>query len=266
MVAILVLIKQVPIPREMKTSEEGFMARTGVRSMINPYCKHALEEALKFRDKAGGTVTVLTMGPRSFEQSIHESLSLGADEAYLLSDRRLAGSDTMVTARALSMAIKKIGTFDMIFAGVQTIDGDTGHVGPEVAERLDFDQVTYITRIEPREGGITAWRLVEYGVEVVETSYPVLVTVTKYANVPRGPSLRHAMRARKYRINQLTIDDIGMTAGEVGKSGSPTIVSNVTRVNYERPPCKIIEGPSPEVKVTNFLSELLKEPAAMEEV
>ncbi len=248
---ILVLIKQVPLPKEMKTTAEGFMARTGVKSIMNPYCKHALEEAIRFKERIGGTITTLSMGPPSFEQSIREALSMGADEAYLLTDRRLAGSDTMATAHALALTIEKIDRdFKIIFSGIQTIDGDTGHVGPQVAERLGFNQVTYIDKIEPQKNGtIIARRIVESGYEIVEAPYPVLITVTKYANVPRGPRLKYAIKAKKYQINQLNIDTIGLTEDEAGISGSPTIVSQVRNVKVERPPCQIIQGASSAEKL-----------------
>jgi electron transfer flavoprotein alpha/beta subunit len=257
---ILVLIKQVPLPKEMRTTKEGFMARTDVRSIINPYCKHALEEALRFRETIGepATIYVLSMGPPSFEQSLREALSMGADEAFLLTDRRLAGSDTMATAFALARAIKVIGmNFKIIFAGIQTIDGDTGHVGPQVAERLQLNQITYIENLKQQKfGSIIARRLVESGYEMIEAPYPVLVTVTKYANVPRGPRLRFAIRARKYQINKLNIDDIGLSEKEAGITGSPTIVTSVKNVKLERPPCKIIGGTSSKETLDVLLHSL----------
>ncbi|WP_455141826.1 electron transfer flavoprotein subunit beta/FixA family protein [Candidatus Hodarchaeum mangrovi] len=256
MVSILVLLKQVPLPKEMRTSEEGFMMRIGVKSIMNPYCKHALEEALRFKEKLGGTVTILSMGPPSFEQSLREALSMGADNAYLLSDSKLAGSDTMATARALSLAIRKIGEFQIIFAGIQTIDGDTGHVGPQVAERLGYNQITYVTHLEANNSSVMARRLVERGYEKIEAPYPVLITVTRYANIPRGPRLQSAIRARKYEIKRLSIEDIGLLPNEAGIMGSPTIVSKVRKVKFERPSCKILEGPTSESKVNTLLTEL----------
>jgi electron transfer flavoprotein beta subunit len=235
MVSILVLIKQVPLPKEMRTSEEGFMERTGVKSMINPYCKHALEEALRFKEKVLGKVTILSMGPSSFEQSLKEALAMGADEAYLLTDRNLAGSDTM-----------------------ETIDGDTGHVGPQVAERLGYNQITYISNLKPQKGSVIARRIVERGYELVEASYPLLVTVTKYANVPRGQTLKHAIRSRRYEINRLNIKDIGLRPEDAGIDGSPTIVSKVRKVEFERPPCKIINQSSPERKIEALLEALVE--------
>ncbi len=257
---ILVLIKQVPLPKAMRTTKEGLMDRTGAPSIINPYCKRALEMALQVKEKTKGTVTVLSMGPPSFEQSLREALAMGADDAYLLTDRRLAGSDTWATARALELTIRKIqeekGPFDLIFAGIQTIDGDTGHVGPQVAERLGIHQVTYVTEVNPLEHRIRAKRIVEKGYQIVEAPYPVLMTVRKDANVPRGASLRHAIRARKYQIRWFSIDDIGLSASEAGLTGSPTIVSRVKNVTVERPPCKVAEGETSAEKVANLLGML----------
>ncbi|MFW9855309.1 MAG: electron transfer flavoprotein subunit beta/FixA family protein [Candidatus Thorarchaeota archaeon] len=255
---ILVLIKQVPLPKEMKTTQEGFMARTGVRSIMNPYCKHALEEALRFREQTGGKCTVLAMGPPSFEQSLKEALSMGADDAYLLTDRRLAGSDTMATAQALSRAIKSIEQkFDIVFAGIQTIDGDTGHVGPQVAERIGYPQITYADQVIDKGGTIQVRRITEHGFEIVESGYPILVTVTKYANVPRGPRLKHAIRARNYDIKTLNIDDIGLSEEDAGITGSPTIVSKVRNVDFDRPPCHLLDGNTAEEKVDRLI-EFLK--------
>jgi electron transfer flavoprotein alpha/beta subunit len=244
----------------MRTTKEGFMARTGVKSIMNPYCKHALEQALRFRDSISNNakICVLSMGPLSFEQSLREALSMGADEAFLLTDRRLAGSDTMATAFALANAIKTIGMdFNIIFAGIQTIDGDTGHVGPQVAERLQLNQITYIETLKQEKSStLLARRLVESGYEIIEAPYPVLVTVTKYANVPRGPRLRFAIRAKKYQINQLNIEDIGLSEKEAGIAGSPTIVSKVKNVKFERPPCKIIGGTSSKETIDNLFHTL----------
>ncbi len=257
---ILVLIKQVPLPKAMRTTKEGLMDRTGAPSIINPYCKRALEAALQFKEKTGGTVAVLSMGPPSFEQSLREALSMGVDDAYLLTDRRLAGSDTWATARALELTIRKIeqeqGKFDVIFAGIQTIDGDTGHVGPQVAERLGLHQVTYVTEVEPLSSGVRAKRIVEKGYQVVEAPYPVLMTIRKDANVPRGASLRHAIRAKKYKIRWFNIDDIGLLPEEAGLMGSPTIVSRVKNVTIERPPCRIAEGNTGEEKVSSLIEML----------
>lgn len=237
------------------------MARTGVRSIMNPYCKHAVEEALRFREQTDGICTVLTMGPPSFEQSIKEALSMGADEAYLLTDRRLAGSDTMATAQALSKAIKTIGgEFDIIFAGIQTIDGDTGHVGPQVAERLGYAQITYIDQLIHQGETIKARRITEHGFEIVEAIYPVLVTVTKYANAPRGSRLKYAIRARQYQIKRLSIDEIGLKPENAGIVGSPTIVSRVRKVSFNRPPCHFLDGMTPEEKVDRLIEALQLHP------
>ncbi len=239
----------------MRTTAEGLMDRN-VASQMNPYCKHALEEALRLKDTLGGTVTVLSMGPPSFVQSLKEALSMGADKAYLLTDRRLAGSDTWATAHALTAAIRTIGKFDAIFAGIQTIDGDTGHVGPQVAERLGIPQVTYITAAEYHEDYIIATRRVEKGYQKVKVRYPVLLTVTKYANQPRGPRLKYAIRAKKQEIKFLSIDDVGLKAEEVGLEGSPTVVARVKNVVFERPPCKFIENKDPKTAVELMIQYL----------
>jgi electron transfer flavoprotein alpha subunit len=264
MVSSLVLIKQVPLPEEMRVSKDGFMERgPGVLSMINPFCKRALEQALRLKEKVGGTVTVLSMGPPSFEKSLREALSMGVDEAFLLSDKRLAGSDTLATSRALSMAIKKMEEkfhtrFDAIFSGLQSIDGDTGHVGPQVAERLEMNQITYVDNLEPFEDGLRGLRRVEGGYQLVEAPYPTLVTVTLYADTPRGATLRHAIRAKKYEIKNMNIDDIGLTSEEAGIPGSATYVVRVRNVKIERPPCKLFGESNVKDNVNMLLSELIQ--------
>ena len=146
-----VLIKQVPKPKAMRTTEQGFMDRN-VESIMNPFCAHALEEALRFKERVSGELTVFTMGPSSFQQSLRAAMSRGADAAYHLSDRALAGSDTMATSKALANLVKTAGGVDILFAGLQTIDGDTAHVGPEVAEHLGFNQITYVEKVLDFDG------------------------------------------------------------------------------------------------------------------
>ena len=131
----------------------GTLIREGVPSIINPDDKNALEEAIKLKEEKGGTVTVLTMGPPQADFALREALAMGADEAILLSDRVFAGADTWATSLALAQAVKKIGDYDLIFAGRQAIDGDTAQVGPEVAEHLNLPQVTYVKKVLSLENG-----------------------------------------------------------------------------------------------------------------
>jgi len=236
---IFVMIKQVPIPKEMKTTKEGTMDRSG-RSMMNPHCANALEEALKLKQQVGGRITVISMGPPNFEQSLKEALSKGADRAYLLSDRKLAGSDTWSTSEALATMIEHIlkedqSTLDVLFAGLQTIDGDTAHVGPEVAGSLGINQVTYVEQIEILDDRyFKVRRVIENGYMILKVPKPVMFSVNKTANSPRGPGLLASLDAYQANITMLSIADIGLPEEKAGAEGSPTVVSRVRNVTIER--------------------------------
>lgn len=146
---IAVLIKQVPETTDVKINREtNTLMREGVASVINPFDMYAIEEALRIREKHGGKVTIITMGPPQAEEALRQALALGGDEAVLLSDRAFAGADTLATSYTLAKAIEKLGGFDLIICGKQASDGDTAQVGPEVAENLDIPHVTYVRKIE----------------------------------------------------------------------------------------------------------------------
>jgi len=234
------LIKQVPL--KMKTGADGLMDRSG-NSQINPYCKHALEEAIKFKSHfSDGHITVISMGPPNFQQSIHEAISMGADAGILLSDRMLAGSDTYATAKALAKLLEVHGTkFDIIFAGLQTVDGDTAHVPSQVAERMGYNQATYVEHIEPIENGVKVRRLIERGYQYLSIPYPAMISITNTANIPRGPYLKGLMLAKhaKAKIYNVT-EHLGYEADEVGLAGSPTVVAKVKKVISTRVLKKII--------------------------
>ncbi len=195
---IVVCIKQVPDTAEVRINPEtGTLIREGVPSIINPFDMHAIEAGLQIKEKAGGKVIVLTMGPPQAETALREALSMGADEAVLLSDRAFAGSDTWATSFTLSKAIKKIGA-DIIICGKQAIDGDTAQVGPETAEFLNIPHISYVRKIEDVSGSsIKVQRMMDEGYDVVESSFPVLFTVVKELNEPRLPSLKGKMAAKK---------------------------------------------------------------------
>lgn len=253
---IVVLLKQVPVPKAMKTKADGMMDRSG-KSMINPYCDNALEEALKLRAQTGGKITILSMGPPNAQQSLMEAMRKGADDAILISDRKLAGSDSWATAVCLSTALKKLlPNTDIVFAGLQTIDGDTAHVGPQVAEHLDFNQVTYVDKIEVEGGEFKVRRLIEGGYQVVKTPLPVMFSVTSAANTPRGPSLSASLQADKGKIKIYSIEDIGLPEENAGLPGSPTIVSRVKNVIIERPPVKLFNEGSMDKRVGSLLAAI----------
>ena len=179
------------------------------------------------------------MGPPNFEQSIREAISMGADAGILLSDRKLAGSDTYATAKALAKLLNVHGVnFDIIFAGLQTIDGDTAHVPSQVAERMTFNQATYVEFIEPSKmdgiDGVKVRRLIERGYQNLFIPYPAILSITNTANVPRGPYLKGAMLAKNTEIKIYNVEHLGYEANEVGLAGSPTVVAKVKVVKSTR--------------------------------
>lgn len=226
---IIVCIKQVPDAKDVRLDPKtNTLSREGVQSIINPYDRYALEEAVRIKEKFGGTVTVLTMGPPQAEEILRESVSCGADEAVLVSDRAFAGADTLATTYTLSQAIKKIGGADLILCGKQAIDGDTAQVGPGLAVRMGIPYVTCVRRIvEVNEKNFVVERLMDDGYDEVEVTLPALFTVVKEINEPRLPSLKGKMRAKKLAITTLTAADIDADTAQLGLKGSPTWVVRV---------------------------------------
>jgi len=227
-VQIVVCIKQVPDTAEVRINPEtNTLIREGVPSIINPYDVHAIEAALQIREKTGGKVIVITMGPPQAEEALREAIAMGADEVRLISDRMFAGSDTWATSYTLFKAIQKIGA-DIILCGKQAIDGDTAQVGPNIAEYMNIPHIAYIRKIEDvTETSMRVQRLMDDGYDVVETPLPVLLTVVKELNVPRLPSLKGKMAAKKAVIPKMTAQDIEAEEQNVGLKGSPTQVRNI---------------------------------------
>ncbi len=226
---IIACIKQVPDAKDVRLDPKtNTLSREGVESIINPYDRHALEEAVRLREKIGGTVTVLTMGPPQAEQILREAISCGADEAVLVSDRSFAGSDTLATTYTLSRAIEKIGGADLVLCGKQAIDGDTAQVGPGLAVRMGLPYVTCVRKIsETSDSSFVVERLMDDGYDEVEVELPALFTVVKEINEPRFPSLKGKMKAKKCAITTLTAQDIGAVPENLGLKGSPTWVVKV---------------------------------------
>lgn len=223
---ILVCVKQVPDTTEIKIDPvTNTLIRAGVPSIVNPFDAYALELAVRLKEKHGGTITVLSMGPEQAKAALKECLSVGADKAYLLSDRAFGGSDTLATSYVLSNGIKKLGDFDIIFCGKQAIDGDTAQVGPEIAEHLNLAQVTYAADIDYVDGKFHVKRETEGGYEIIEVQSPCLVTVIKTEFEPRYPTIRSKMAANKAVIETITASDLeGIDLSRVGLKGSPTKV------------------------------------------
>jgi electron transfer flavoprotein beta subunit len=224
---IIVCIKQVPEVSEVKINPKtNTLIREGVPSIINPFDTYAIEEGVRLREKYGGTVVILTMGPPQAETALRQAVEVGADEMVLLSDRAFAGSDTLATSFALSQAIRKIGGYDLILCGKQAMDGDTGQVGPGIAEFLDLPLMTYVKKVVELEPGkrIRVEAMTDDGYDVLEASLPAVLTVVKEINVPRLPSLRAKMKAKSGKATVLKAADIGAPSGKIGLEGSPTAV------------------------------------------
>ncbi|UCF78372.1 MAG: electron transfer flavoprotein subunit beta/FixA family protein [Candidatus Eiseniibacteriota bacterium] len=227
----VVCIKQVPeSPNVGIDPSTNTLIREGIPSIVNPFDTYAIEEALLLKDKFGGKVTVMTMGPAQAAEALREALAMGADEAMLLSDRAFAGADTWATSYTLAKAVEKVGDYDIVFCGKQAIDGDTAQVGPGIARRLGIPQLTYVSKI--REIDIDAKRIVvermlEAGKEVVESKLPALVTVVKDINQPRFRTLIGIRKASQAEIPVLGPADLGCEAENIGLAGSPTEVIKI---------------------------------------
>lgn len=231
-VKIVVCIKQVPdTTAEVKINPEtNTLIREGVASITNPFDEFAIEEGLRTKEKYGGEVHVVTMGPPQAIEILKNALAVGCDKVYLLSDEALAGSDTLATAYALSKTIEYIGGADLVICGKQAIDGDTAQVGPGIATRLGISQLTYVCKVREiniEQKKIIVERLLEHGKEVVEASLPALITVVKDINEPRLPSLLGIKKAAKAQIPTLTAKDINADENRIGLKGSPTWVTKI---------------------------------------
>jgi len=232
---IVVCIKQVPDSTQIRVHPvTNTIMRQGVPAIVNPYDLYALEEALRLKDRYRGRVTALCMGPSQAEVALRKALAFGADEAILLTDRAFAGADTLATSYALAAAISEIHkglAVDLVFAGKQTIDGDTAQVGPGIATRLGMQLLTYVSQIgeldlEARE--VTVHRRSEGGVQVLKTRLPALITVLEGINEMRFATLTDMFRAARYPLTIWNKEDAHIEdVTKIGLKGSPTAVSKV---------------------------------------
>lgn len=262
---IISLIKQVPLPGEMRMGEDGLMERTKAKSIINIDCQFGLEAGLQLKKQhPDARLIVCSMGPGSFENSLRTAISMGYDEAYLLSDRKLGGSDTFATGLALSTLIRHLGfTKDskepfIILAGRQTSDGDTAHVPSQVAENMGIPQATFIESIkDDGHGNVLVKRIIEGGYQMMRLPLPCVISLTPTGIPPRKPSLSGAIKARNINITTFGVDQIGLGTEKIGLNGSPTIVSKVVNIVSERPPVAMAEGHN-EVTLVDSLIENFK--------
>lgn len=245
---IIVAVKQVPNTTDVRIDPKtGTLIREGVESIVNPEDLNAVEGALQLREANGGEVIVISMGPPQAEEALREVLAMGVDEAYLLTDKALAGGDTLATAYSLSRAIRKIGEFDLVICGRQAIDGDTAQVGPQLAEFLKLPQITYVRKVDIDEDNVLAERLLEDGYEIVKAALPALLTVTKEVNSPRYPTMGGIRQAfREKQIHCWGAKDFDAEPWRIGLEGSPTWVKK-TFSPPPKAPGQALEGAPREI-------------------
>ena len=228
---IVVLIKQVPDIAKVKFDvEKGRIDRSSAEAEINPFDMNALEAAVQVKEKIGGSVIAISMGPPLAVTALKEAISRGADDAILLEDVKFAGADTWATSYTLARAIVKMGKPDLIFCGEKTVDGDTGQVGAEIAEQLDIPHVYYVSNIkEVANDKITVVTEMEEASYFVESSFPVLISVTKDVNKPRLPTLKEKLKAMRAQIRIWHMEDMSdvLEPNQIGYLGSPTSVNKV---------------------------------------
>jgi len=272
---IIVCVKQVPDTLEVNVdSETNTLIRESVESVINPFDLNAIEEGLRLREQYGGSVTALSMGPPQAIAVLREALSMGVDEAVLLSDIAFAGSDTLATSYVLAKGVEKTGQFDLIICGRQAVDGDTAHVGPSMAERLGIPHVCCVLKIHVSidsesdnpedihvngvarvtDGSLITDRMTDKGLERIKLPLPALITVPKGINQPRFPSLIGKIDAVVSDIIIWSAQDIGADTDKIGLDGSATKVVKMTIPKHDRKG-QILDGSLAE-QVSTLLSEL----------
>lgn len=260
----VVCIKQVPDSAQIRVHPvTNTIMRQGVPAIVNPYDLFALEESLRLKDKFGGKVTVITMGPPQAEVALRKCLSFGADQAILVTDKAFAGADTLATSYALAATIRRIGEsepVDLVFTGKQTIDGDTAQVGPGIAKRMDLQLLTYVSRIaalDLEQRRIRVERRAEGGVQMLETTLPCLITMIEGSNEMRFGTMADMFRAARHDISYWDriaagIDD----ATRIGLKGSPTVVNKVFTPTPRSEKAEIVAGGDPGALAEALLTRI----------
>ncbi len=264
MMQIFVPLKYVPDTDEIRIDETaGTMVREGIPGIINPLDLYAVEEALRLKDRHGGEIVALSMGPPTAEEALREALSMGVDRAVLLTDKLFAGSDTWATANTLSKAVQKLGSFDLILCGERATDGETGQVGPELGAMLGLPVITYVSQIadlrpphKGRSGWIRCQRLTEEGYQRIEAPLPALLTVIKEINEPRLPTFQRKLTARQAEVQRIVLEDLELGPEKTGLRGSPTRVAKVFYPTLTRNTTMVVDSPERAVdRIVTFLKE-----------
>ncbi len=239
-------------------SQKKTVVRDGVENEIDDADKNALEMALSVKDKLGGTVVVISMGPPAFEPFLKLAVAMGADDAVLLSDRGFAGADTFATSRVLAEAIRKLAPFDLVYCGEASADGSTEQVPPSIAEWLQIPGITYVTRLEADGQKVRAKRSVWGGFEVVEAGTPALLSVELGCNAPRFPDFRRKRWADKeFKLTVWSMKDLPLSPSEVGNDGSLTTVTELKSMNTTPRKSVFIEGETEDV--ASELARIIRE-------
>ena len=275
---IIVCVKQVPDTTQIRLNPETkTLVRDGVENILNPYDAEALETALILKDKYGAKVTVVTMGPPQAKDILKDAIALGADDAYLLTDRVVAGSDTLATSMALAALVKNLGEYDLILCGREAADGCTAQVGPEMAdcgreaadgctaqvgpemaEHLGIPQVTSALKVEFTDGRFVVERETENWAETLAVPAPLLVTMTRAEKELRFASIRGKMKARKTEIPVKTAADLGLDVTNVGLKASPTRVIKVFTPEVHKVDTQIIKEEDVDVAVDKLVEKLIE--------
>lgn len=273
---MVTLIKQVPdTSAKAGVNPDGTVDRARAKRMLNPFDKFALQKAIEVKTAHGGEIIAITMGPPPAIEILVEALEYGADKGYLLTDRRLAASDTLATAYALHKAIQHVGPVDIVFTGLQTTDGDTAQTGPQIAERLDLPQVTYCERLEIKDGRARARRVVEGGHQWLDAPLPILITVAnsasklghkRFDNVHKVKELLRNKEEMAKRIFTVDLDVIGAEHSRTGLFGSPTVVGKTWKLGEIGGSCHMLSGDSPAHNVAHLMTRLKEDKRGVEEL
>jgi electron transfer flavoprotein beta subunit len=260
---IVVCIKQVPdTAATLKVDEQSNVSWGDAALVINPWDEYAIEEAIRLKEKFGGKVTVVSAGPEQTKEALKQAVAMGCDEAQLIADPALAGSDALGVTHILAQAVKKLGQIDAVLFGKQAIDGDTGLVPAGVARRLGWPLLSYVAKIdecEPGNKSIMVTRLLEQGRQSVSSTLPVVITVVKEINEPRYPSFMNIRKASKLQIPVLDAAALGIEAGKAGAANAAVQWLKVFPLPAPTGACDIITGDSPQAIAASLADKLLAE-------
>lgn len=254
---IAVCIKQVPLNTKIEVNPSTqTLVREGTETQLNPYDEYAIEEAIRIKEQTGGHVSVYSMGPPQAEEILRDAIALGADSAYLLTDKAFAGADTLATSYTLAKAMKHIGFPDLIICGKQAIDGDTAQVGPSISKILNTSLSSNVQKVKTiSEKDITVEQMMDNSYHIVNLKLPALITVVKGINTPRAALLGNRLKALSAKVNILNAEILKIDSSQCGLEGSPTRVYK-SFVPKRAKTCKILKGENQ--KITKDLLSILK--------